>query len=816
MKCLKYNLLIILSILLAFQACNSEPEKIEINLEPDYSGMLAAIRGTDKSLADKLELIESAAEDGLENNSKALALIKEFIASLQGSIEEKLVTLATAMQMQSASLETKIALVEEAARQGLVDLETQQQLLLQALSSFSGTAQEKLSAVQAAVQSQAADILTKLGLVEAAVEEGIAGSDEEYALIAAIIDSLGETVSEKLAAIEAVVQGQAATLSSKLALIEGAVAEGFATESTQLELIRTALGSLEGTLEQKYEALETAVNNQNRSLDTKIALIDQAVSTGAAEKDKAMDLIEQALASLGGSVDTKIAAINSVIEDQNTSLETKIGLITSALEQGLLAEADAVNSLQTALDTSISDIDSDLASVKSDILTSVSSLSDKVTPEELAKAFKGIIDAIDTHSQSKEELLATIQQVLGEMEDMLVPPAVTLTVIGKQSYTIVKKQDLALTISVTPATTVLSESKLQLTVVESKQFFKDDGTEADHFSIKSLEEDPGVEGQYIVTLSSDAAGNVWDESILQLEYNSGTAAVPQYVSSNSFMVTMLPIATEAFDMWVYPYATLCAVDTIFSDKPRYETDTLGVIYFAFDEAKYQQKNGTETRSYSADILDAVSFVPNSGAAPVKTGWRKKDQDHHHSSPYMTFCPDTTGSMQWRNIEAELYERMNVTGTISLTDTCGCQTSVPVSLYWYNPHELDLTLNVSVNDSHFIKTGEQPYLPYDLDFGFKYLGLFDEALQGCRYKFDYRTWRQIQQDLDDGYIPMKLSWTGSGREANLIFDKNTVFEAGQQYRVRGTIRLKMQPDMSSSGFDPRQLLLTYCITLKLTD
>ena len=60
MKYLKYTLLILLSgILLTFQACNSEPAKIDINLEPEYSGMLAAIRGVDKSLYDKLALLES-------------------------------------------------------------------------------------------------------------------------------------------------------------------------------------------------------------------------------------------------------------------------------------------------------------------------------------------------------------------------------------------------------------------------------------------------------------------------------------------------------------------------------------------------------------------------------------------------------------------------------------------------------------------------------------------------------------------------------------------------------------------------------------
>ena len=714
MKCKSYIFLLFLSVLpLTFTACESEPAQIDITLESDYSGMLAAIRGVDKTLSEKLALIESAWDSGLADNQQALKLVRELIAALDGTLEEKLAALSSAMQTQTAGLETKLALVEEAVRNGFADSQAQQTLLQQAVASLGGTMEEKLAAIEAALQSQTTRLETKLGLIEA-----VARSSAD-------------------------------------------------TNGQDLELIRSTLSSLEGTLQSKLAAIDTALSKETAGLETKIALIE------------------------------------------------------AALEKGLLGEKDAVAALQTALSASLDSLDASLTQVKDAIVAQLDTLASQMAPEELAKAFQSIRDAVRSETQSITGLLAAVGQAVESMM-MTLSGAFTVSYLGDASYTLTRGKEITVPLLVNPVGRELSKDNVRLEIVESKQFFSQiSGVEADHFTLKALVPDPAVEGQFLATVSTTDAAGVWDEAILAFEYNYGTDGHPKFASTTTFQATMMPLASDGLQPWVYRYASLCARDTFYShNQGRYEADTLGVIYYVFDKVSFQQKNGSETRSYSVDNLDTIVFVPNAGAAPVKTQWVKHPEDSNDPYPYVTFCPDTTGSEQWRNIEHLLYERMDVTGSLVLTDKDGNQTSVPVDIGWYNPHELDLTLNVSVNDKHFVKTGEQPYLPYDLDFGFKYVGLDENLLLACRnntgYRLDYNSDPLTQQDLADGYIPMTLNWTGTGCEANLIFEKNTVFASGQEYRVRGRIRLKMQPDESSSGFDPRQLLITYYITLNLTD
>lgn len=824
MKCFKYRFLLLLSVVLVtFTACENEREQIDIALELDYSGLLAAVRDVDKSLSDCLAMIENAVNEGLADNQAAMKLIREKIASLDGTMEQKMAALTAAMQSQTAGLETKMALVEAAVTGGFADSQAQQKLLQEAVASLSGTLEQKMAAIETAIKAQTSSLETRIGLVEASIRSGFADSAAAQALIVEAIDATADALEEKVAAVEAVINSQTADLSAKLVLIETALKEGFAGQQSQQELLQKALEALGGTLEDKYSAIESAIKSEASSLEMKLALVEAAAAAiGTGEQGQVLEQIRQAIESLGGNVSTRISAIERTLSSQTTSLAAKVDLIAAAVEEGFLADTAAVHAMQKALDASLGALDADLSEVKDDILAQLDSVSKKLTTAELAKAFQGIREAIGYQAQSTAALLDGIQMAVKDLAKELADDDFELTCLADDSYTLVKRKEIRIPLRVSPANKTLTLEKMRLDIQESKQFFSTDaGTEADHFSIKSLEQDPAVEGQYIATLTADADPGVWDEATLCFKYNYGSDSNPKYATTQSFQATMMPGADEGLRSWVYPYATYCARDTFYTHKEgRYEADTLGVIYYVFDAVRFRQKNGSETRSYTVDNIDNIVFVPNSGAAPVKTGWQKKDQDNLHNSPYVTFCPDTTGSEQWRNIEHLLYERMDVSGTLVLTDTCGYQTSVPVNIGWYNPYELDLTLNVSVNDKHFVKTGEQTYLPYNLNFGFKYVGLDENLLLACRnntgYRVDYNSDSLTQQDLADGYIPMTLNWTGTGCEANLIFDKNTVFASDQQYRVRGRIRLKMQPDESSSGFDPRQLLITYCITLKLTD
>jgi len=809
MKCFKYTILILLSAVLLFlQACTSDPAEIAIDLEPEYSGMLDAIRGVDRSLYDKLALLESAVTGGMADSYAALEMVKELVASLDGTMEEKLATLESAMKAQSVSLETKMALVEEAVRSGFADFEAQQELLQQAIAAFTGSAEEKLAAVEEAVMAQTAGLETKLGLIEAAVSAGFADSAEALAMIADIIDGLGDALGDKMAAIEAVVSSQTAGLASKLALIEGAALQGFASDSTQQALIREALNSLGGTLEQKYAAVEAAVKNPTASLPAKLDLIEAAVAAGLTDKQDAIKLINDALGALDGSVDTKIAAINSVIGSQTTALESKTGLISSALEAGVIADTAAVHALQTALESSLGKLDSDLSAARDDIINTISGIAAKVTPAELAKAFKGITDAIDSHSQSTEAMLTAIQKAVKDLEEALVKPTMTLTYLGDPSYTLVKKQEVSIPLSVIPEKSVLSKEKMRINVVENNQFFSGDGTEANHFSIKSLEPDTNTEGQYIVTLTADATDNVWDESTLLFEYNYGTDNEPLYAATSSFQAVMMPPADEGLKIWVYPYATFLG------ELGQQSVDTLGVIYYAFNKVTYTQKNSSATRTYTADNLAAASFVPNSGMPPVKATFKinKIDELNYSNARYMSFCPDTTGSQVWRTFKDMPEAFMNVKGSISLTDKWGGTASVPVDINWASRHEKNITIDLPYNSQSIYEEDGDYWYDFDLYDVLETMGYYENLWPALgNYNWQHNEIPLTQADTDEGRSEFPQIRGGFNMHLMLDF----LYGPGNSYRTRGNVRFIIKPDDTSSGFAPTQLLMSYCITLNIT-
>ena len=154
---------------LAFSSCENRHPDMDIMLETDFSEIIAAINSTNKSLSDKLALIEASLQQGLADNLAAMDQIRQAVASLSGSIEEKLAAVEAAVKAQTTSLETKLALVEAAVSNGFADSQAQQELLQQAIASLSGSAEERIALIEAAVKSQASSLETKIGLIEAAV-----------------------------------------------------------------------------------------------------------------------------------------------------------------------------------------------------------------------------------------------------------------------------------------------------------------------------------------------------------------------------------------------------------------------------------------------------------------------------------------------------------------------------------------------------------------------------------------------------------------------------------------------------------------------
>ena len=124
---------------LTFTACENEHPEISITLTSDYSSIIEAINNANKSLADKLALIEAAVKNGNIASEQSFDLISKAINSLSGSLEQKLAAIETAIKNQTTSLETKLDLIEAALKAGFTDEKTALGEIKTALESIKGS-----------------------------------------------------------------------------------------------------------------------------------------------------------------------------------------------------------------------------------------------------------------------------------------------------------------------------------------------------------------------------------------------------------------------------------------------------------------------------------------------------------------------------------------------------------------------------------------------------------------------------------------------------------------------------------------------------
>ena len=82
--------LLLLLAPLAFTACQPEPAKIDITIESDYSQIIEAIKSVDNTLTQKLAAIETAMQSGFADSKAAQELVAAAVASLSGTMEQKL------------------------------------------------------------------------------------------------------------------------------------------------------------------------------------------------------------------------------------------------------------------------------------------------------------------------------------------------------------------------------------------------------------------------------------------------------------------------------------------------------------------------------------------------------------------------------------------------------------------------------------------------------------------------------------------------------------------------------------------------------
>jgi len=338
---------LLLAVLLLFSSCEPSPEKLDITIETDYSRLVAAIENVNKSLSERMALLEGALESGLADSQAAVTLVRQAVETMGGSLEDKLVALEEAVKSQTTSLETKLAIIEAAMNAGFADEQAQQVLLQEAIASMGGSLEEKMAALETAMKNEMTGLETKMDLMETAVQNGLADNQAAQELLKEAVESLGGTMETKLAAIDSALASQQTTLSAKLALIETAVQEGFAGEKTQQELIQQTLESLGGSLEEKLTAIEEAMGSQSSGLETKLELIDQTLTKGFADDKAALGLIASAVSSMKGSVDGMDRDIDTVVATLGT-LDPTTGTVSAALTS-LLADVSGMSDYPTML-----------------------------------------------------------------------------------------------------------------------------------------------------------------------------------------------------------------------------------------------------------------------------------------------------------------------------------------------------------------------------------------------------------------------------------------------------------------------------------
>lgn len=132
----KRLLLLLLLLPMVFTGCENGDPEISITAKSDYSKIIEAVNSASKSLAEKLFLIEAAMSRGFADNKEVPQLLQQALASLSGTLAEKLADVEAAVKSQGTSLETKLGLIEAAVTGGFADANAQRELIRKALESL--------------------------------------------------------------------------------------------------------------------------------------------------------------------------------------------------------------------------------------------------------------------------------------------------------------------------------------------------------------------------------------------------------------------------------------------------------------------------------------------------------------------------------------------------------------------------------------------------------------------------------------------------------------------------------------------------------
>lgn len=155
-------------------------KKLDGTLAEQLSQIEEAIKGRTSGLETKLGLIEAAVKAGWADQEAQQKLLKSALESLDGTLKEQLSQMEAAISSQTTSLSSKLGLIGVAVEEGMAAEKEAEELIQQAVASLDGTVAQRLSEIDKAVCSQTLALWTKLDLIETALKEGL--SDEAKAL----------------------------------------------------------------------------------------------------------------------------------------------------------------------------------------------------------------------------------------------------------------------------------------------------------------------------------------------------------------------------------------------------------------------------------------------------------------------------------------------------------------------------------------------------------------------------------------------------------------------------------------------------------
>ena len=642
-----------------------------------------------------------------------------------------------------------------------------------------------------AIRTSDQSLSDKLVLVEGAVNSGLASSQQAIQLIQDMLLALDGTAEEKLAAIQAAMTAQTTALETKLALLEAAVQKGFANSAQQQELLQQALSSLGGTVEQKLSAIEKAVKAQTSGLESKIGLIETAVQKGFADSSQAQALIKEALEALGGTLEEKLTAIDTAMTSQITGLESKVALLIASLEGGLADGNKAIEKLQKALDSSLKGLDAKLSTLKADILGKLDAISGQITEKEMAKAFQGILDAIDKQDKSTEEVLQSVLDVLKTVEESLghvLPKELIYMGHPTERVTVSCGQEFKFLLRVNPSNAILTPDILLRDIQNSRQFFLSgvDRSQAmiTHYSSYGVEAGP-EEGFYMVTMGTliDERYCYWDESYVVFKVKTGD---DEYAATEPIPVAIMPNPKDGLTFTgLENTATFRIKDTVVVDGRKRLTDSLGVIYQPLAPVVFT--DGTETRTYSPEFLESALFdsFHNHG---VKTVLDKEKS-------YVRLYPDLSDS-GWDVLKDSTHVNYKeITGNLEITDRWGGHWNRFLDdLTWYTSYADTVLANPTISGDGT--------LAVNLMSKATSLGLIGNEYPGstyCEVKFEFASasgaWRSAQFKPGSWELDMVLA----------------TYPSGSRFTVDALVTQHVQPDTNDSSFRPIQRMARIRVT-----